>query len=104
MLFYVFGLDYIKVFFGCMYVGCVLVFVYFFMGVCDIDCFKWVVMDCDVGVILLFSMLMLMIEVWVVNFGNGLSLICFVMDVLEFNMDISGFIVFDVNFFDVVFL
>ena len=104
MLLYAPGLDYIKAFFGCMYAGCVPVPAYPPMGARDIDRLKRVVMDCDAGAILSSSMLMPMIEAWVANPGNGLSLTCLATDALESNTDISGFTAFDANPSDVAFL
>ena len=104
MLLYTPGLDYIRAFFGCMYAGCVPVPAYPPMGARDIDRLKRVVQDCDAGAILSSSMLLPMIEAWVANPGNGISLPCIATDSMAMQQDIGGFTPYDAEPSEVAFL
>lgn len=104
MLLYAPSLDYINAFFGCLYAGCVPVPAYPPMGARDINRLKRVAADCDAGAILSSSMLLPMIEAWVGNPSNGLSVPCIATDTLASQTDAIGFVPYQSDPADIAFL
>lgn len=96
MLLYTPGLDYIKSFFGCLYAGSVPVPAYPPMGARDIDRLKRIVLDCDAAAILSSSMLRSMIEAWISNPSNGISIPCIPTDAAA-DVDAGGFVGADLD-------
>ncbi|MEZ5509408.1 MAG: AMP-binding protein [Gammaproteobacteria bacterium] len=96
MLLYTPGLDYIKAFFGCLYAGSVPVPAYPPMGARDIDRLKRIVLDCDAAAILSSSMLRPMIEAWISNPSNGISIPCIPTDAAA-DVDAAGFVGADLD-------
>lgn len=96
MLLYTPGLDYIKAFFGCLYAGSVPVPAYPPMGARDIDRLKRIVLDCDAAAILSSSMLRPMIEAWISNPSNGITIPCVPTDAAA-DIEAAGYVAADLD-------